>query len=332
VTPRDLVLALLLLPRLALGACVGTDTYSNMICATGNVAHYWRMDAPSGTTETDHFGSGYSTGDLTYINTADVTLGTTGLVPLNSDAAVTFGGNVTNPGFALTNSLSSAELTPQKTLDYTLEIWFKPSSLSGDRYIATDADSLQYNFRLYASSSGGAKLRFLVWTQTPGVCNGATAFDLTATNAFSTGSAYYIIAESDSTGSTWAASGVKLYVNNVSEATATGSGDVCATNHRFYLGIEGQDRNGQAAGVIDDVAIYDRILTSQERIDHYQGFPTGASGAVRRIIEGKFNRPRIRQADRIFGDLEPIYLDETGPMIARINARLLTGSASQYLD
>lgn len=325
-----LALLLVLVPRLVLGACTGTDTYSVMICNVSGEAHYWRMNQTSSANpETDFNGTGYSAGDLNYINTADVTVLSTGLVPGNTDKAVTFGGAAVNPGFAIEN-VSGSEFSPHRSSGgandkWTLEFWMKPSSLSGTRNIFSVADSSQYNWRLYSTSSGGAKMRFLIFNNSGTCGGGGTVLDLLATNAFSTSTPYYVVVEVDAGSTTWNAA--NFYINNVLDATAVPSGSECGTDHRFYAAIEGQDRNNAFAGVLDDVVIYNHILSTAERTDHYNGFPTNTLG-VKRLIEAK-RREGVPRARRVLDEPEPFYLDETGPIISRLNDRLMT-ARSQY--
>jgi hypothetical protein len=81
---KRLALLVLLLPRLVWATC-NTDSYSTAVCNMSPI-RYFRMDAPSGTSETD-LGSSATNG--TYHN--GFTLGATG-IPALTDKAASFSG------------------------------------------------------------------------------------------------------------------------------------------------------------------------------------------------------------------------------------------------
>jgi Concanavalin A-like lectin/glucanases superfamily len=326
-----IALACLLLPRLAAASCTGTDVYSVMLCAA-SPAHYWRMNTTSsGTDETDLNNGSYSQADATYVNTADVTVQTASLVPAgNSDKSVTFGGAAVSPGFALTNSSSQASFSPHQQASggtgvWSLEFWFKQANQTGNQNLFSVADSSQYNWRLVSTSGPGSTLRFQIHSSAGTCTTLGGVLDVNSGSTVATATTYYVLLETTSHSSTW--DSFAMYLNNALENSTTPSGTPCSSDHRFYFAIEGQDRNNPFAGVLDDVAIYDRQLTAAERADHYQGFPTNLLGP-RRMIETKW-RQGLPQAARLLAPPGPIYLDETAPLVARLNRQLKTAH-SQY--
>jgi hypothetical protein len=275
------ILLLVLGPQIAAATCVGNDTYSNMICAQSGLAHYWRMDtASSGTDEVDHDIGIYANAAVAYVNTADVTVQTASIVAnvvASTDKSVTFGGAAVNPGFAVTNSASQKSFSPHlaagggTTGIWSLEFWFKASSLTNNQNLFSVADSSQYNWRLTTTSGPGSTLRFQIHGSA-GTCGSLGAvLDVNSSSTLSTATVYYVVLQVATHASTW--DSFAMYINNSLENSTTPSGGECGTDHRLYFAIEGQDRNNPFAGVLDEVVLYDALLTTQERIDHYAQHP-----------------------------------------------------------
>ena len=78
-------------------------------------------------------------------------------------------------------------------------------------------------------------------------------------------STYHVVVSLDMTGNT---SVVRLYVNGVQEAALTRSGTPVNADH-WQVGLQGGGGLGDFAGVMDEVAFYDTILSPAQVANHY---------------------------------------------------------------
>jgi len=205
---------------------------------------YWRLGESSGTSAADAAGS--NTG--TYRN--GVATGAAGLTSDTADRAASFDGandSVAVPG--------AAGLSPATTV--TVEAWIRPTTLPGAGNFASvvtkaESYSLQFN---------GPRLEFTT------MLNGARRRVQAAAGAIVAGQTYHVVGTYD--GSTQ-----RLYVNGTQVATAAFTGAVGTNATQLVLGS--WDTGSEFfSGTIDDVAVYNKVLTAASIANHYnQGRPT----------------------------------------------------------
>lgn len=203
---------------------------------------YYRLDETSGTVVTDSSGNGFHG---TYINgpTLDQS-------PLIQDGrAVSFDGTDDRIDGPAVNLLG----------DCALEVWYKPTSVSGWRYIISHGASGETEAAnvSYSMIANGSSLRML-WESGAGVNT-----EITPGFTLVVGTRYHIVMERDSVAKT-----VKTTVNGVVIAT-TGYTNNPTGGTSCVLGIGHLISAQFAAGVIDEVAIYDHLLGAARVTAHY---------------------------------------------------------------
>jgi hypothetical protein len=265
---RRLLALALLLPSLAWAVC-GTDNYSNTVCAD-TPTFYWRMDATSGTSETDKADSSNGT------YASGFTLQATG-IPANTDKAVTFDGTSGTKMVAIaTGGGTSKGPSIGNGVGWTAEIWVKFTNFTdpGGGVIGVFTrygHALQYQWDM-ALFTGTSKIRMQFWND----CNGSTATSIIAGAAASTGTWYHLVATTVGTG-TQIGTG-EFFINGVSQGTASNfnicanadaSGDVEVANT--------EDNSLPFTGVADEPAIYTSVLSGTRITAHYNCGNAGTS-------------------------------------------------------
>ncbi len=202
---------------------------------TSQLASYWPLNEPSGTTALDLAG----TNNATY--SGAVTLGVPGIATGDSDTAVSFGGGTADAGY-------SDNLNPST---FTLEFWAKPADTAVAYVVAlqdrTTGSRIGYAIEKNNFSSG--------WDFTFG--NGPASYNnISSSTPVVAGKAYFVAATYDGTTA-------KLYVNGVLEASlATTYQPATPGAVNFTMG----SRNGNSTynGVLEDVRFYSRALAPGE--------------------------------------------------------------------
>lgn len=230
--------------------------YADVILATPNLAAYYRLGEPSGTTAED---SGPNGLDLTYRNTP--TLGATGLLTDDADTAIEVNGS---SQYADRN----AHAALQGGSALTVECW-----------IDGDTTGNKCPVGLFGSGSdkgwwfnNATKLGF--WIST----DGSAQVLVESPDNTVTGQTYYVAATYD--GET-----MRLYVDGVEVATNTtpsGAIHTVTTSGAFAVGRLGALSADYFDGTVDEVAIYNRVLTASEIADHYQAGINPTPDAVTR--------------------------------------------------
>jgi acyl-CoA thioesterase-1 len=234
----------------------GTDVLAGSLVAIevsrGDLAmvQYWLLDDGSGTTAANHIPGG-NTGTLV----GTPTWITSGLPPnLPSTAAldVDSGDHLDGGNINLSSSSGGGEVT--------VSMWLNPDALDGDKRIIGQLSG--------ATSQAGA----VGIGQTAGagglwVWDGTGFGLLTNAGALSVGSWQHFSL-------VWNSGQVTAYLNGVAQLTATANFDFGAGNGNFgvaakFVGTYGDGFDGQ----IDDVAIFDVALSSQEVLALYQQSP-----------------------------------------------------------
>jgi len=210
---------------------------------------WWKLDAGSGSTAIDS-GSGANNG--TIVNSPSWVTGHIGAFALSLSAASAQYVSIGNP--------SAVQITGSMTMS----VWINPTSIPSTDGQANAAYVLSKGYSS-ANDTEGYLFRF---EQVAGVqllrCGTYTTgvdhiVDYTFSTDITTGTWYNIICRFD--GSTW-----KIYLNGIEKASLTDSTGPQANTIGFNIG--GAD-NGTAIvrffnGVVDDVRLYNRALTTTE--------------------------------------------------------------------
>ena len=218
--------------------------YSALVEATGPVA-FWPLGELTGTTAVDVVGGH----DATYSGT--YTLGVAGLAPRSSAAAVDFvAGTATAP--------YSAALNPTQ---FSVECWVRPHNTT-----------VQYLVSLQDRTTGG-RLGYAIWKNNGGAGfgmqwgTGATTTDsINSPNAAVPGNVYHVVGTYD--GSTFS-----LYVNGNLDISKPGPVYQPASPTQPGFTIASRNDATEADSDIQYVAVYNRALTQQEILTHYQNAP-----------------------------------------------------------
>jgi len=223
---------------------VVSDQVGNQHVATSaNVAHtafgaYWTFDQGTGTSATDSSGNG-NTGTL-------------------QAAASWTTGNVGPYAVNLTGATNSFVSTPAPVIDssqsYSVSAWVKPSSITGNNktIVAIDGSAISPFYLQIAGGQYGFALRG----------SDSTASALTTANgvAATVGTWTHLVAVHDDTANT-----VSLYVDGVLKGTTSFNSPWKATGATT---VGRAKWNGLPvdffSGAIDDVHLYDRVLTPTE--------------------------------------------------------------------
>jgi len=207
----------------------------------GLLAH-WKLDDGGGTTATDSSGNGYAA-TLTNMDAgSDWVAGTI-------DGALDFDGS---------NDYLEIAGFPDLTGDFTVTAWIRPNSTSGDQRIYCDDEANGQGFGLSLGDGGSGRLRFFSRNVSP--------IELNSSAAVATGTWQFVAGVHDA-----AAKQRRMYVGATMVGSDTGS----------YTGTWGTDAgpasiggevDGTSEGVakwrfggqIDDVRVYDRVLSADE--------------------------------------------------------------------
>lgn len=217
---------------------------------------YLRLGEASGTTAVDSSGN---TRNASYVGPP--TLGTTGLMPSETDTAITCNGNSQAVSFTYA-SWQDASST------FTVEAWIKPSFVTSTRVIASRQD-VAVGTGVWTLRLEGTALKFYNWNS-----GGTLQTALSAATVFAVGSVYHVVA-------VFTPSGTRaIYVNGVLDVSGAASTILTvSTPLRF-----GADGNGPTyAGVVDEVAYYGTALTGTRIAAHYAAgiaAPSGVTVAV----------------------------------------------------
>lgn len=237
--------------RLALLLCLiaqaaFADQYSTVILADSPL-WYWRMDAPSGTSETNLGSLGTGGGNnLTYVNTPS--LNQTG-IPALTDKAVYYDSG-TSHEYGYMSGNPSAVTGCDSTHNCAWEAWIKLDTASGVYGLEEGGDQGGNNFNFNLIVGGTGLANFTIYT-----CAGANVVNAigaitTATNNWG----HYFV--------TWdhATTGVQICKDGQTDTSNTGSGTMCGLGDYINTGRRG-DGLYAASGTWDEVAIYPSKLS-----------------------------------------------------------------------
>ena len=221
--------------------------YRDEVLSDSPVA-YWRLDELSGTTASDSSGNG---NHATYVD--GMTLGAPSLLPDDPHTAARANGTT---GYIESNSVFLST-----TNGITVEAWFALDSLSADGahvLVQTVLDSpTDGRHILYLED------RLLCWLYTDGAST--TVQCMPFTPIF--GRAYYLAVTHD-----YQARELKFYIDGIlcPEGTLTQTDNVVGLNNRPVKLAAYNGQSEYLAGVIEEVAIYDRVLPASRIAAHYE--------------------------------------------------------------
>lgn len=141
--------------------------------------------------------------------------------------------------------------TGNVTIDHpiTFSFWTRYSSLDLGAFLGTKGNGTPNGFSIQSSTTGGSN-RLVTYLDNNVRFESNSNFLPTSTNNF------WIFIAVSFDGTTF-----RLYKNGVLNQTITGSGTITSTN-MFQVGYS--QNGGYYAGIIDDIAVYDRVLTDAE--------------------------------------------------------------------
>ena len=155
---------------------------------------------------------------------------------------------------------------PQISLgDFTIEAWFKATSAPGTWSRIFDGGVGHYGVVIITPNHGrtGGDIGFTILDTTGG------AFHEIGSGVTVTVGQWYYVAIAHDKGGT----GMKLYVNGVltnSDPYNTESFDDWDVSQNWYIGKSNWSQDPYFPGIIDEVAIYNRLLTLEEIQQHYE--------------------------------------------------------------
>jgi len=261
----------------------GGDSYDTEINALNPVAYY-RLGESSGTTAVDETGSHNGT----YVN--GVTLGVSGGVSGDDTAASFDGAN---------DELVISDHTDLDITDGTISFWFNPDTI-GSTQVLFQKDGQTSSFNITLNTGGFIDFE---------TGNGSADKSVSTTTTFNTGQWYQVTAS-------WGASGMKIYVDGQLEDSAVGTTGLEGNNDAF-IGSDGSSAHFD--GSIDELAIFDTVLTQSEITDVYDSAPVlGGAGDV--LIGGA----GADSLDGGAGTDTAVYSDST----AGVTVNLATGTGT----
>ncbi len=206
---------------------------------------YWRLGEATGTTA----GDSSPLGDQAGIYQNGVTLGAAGAIKGTTNTAASFDG--VNDLVASVNRFSNPR-------NYSEEAWFKTTSTNGGKIIGfgdqQNGTSNNYDRHIYMTNDG--KVTFGVW---PGML-----VTITSPTALNNGGWHHVVATQNST------DGMKLYIDGALVGTNSQTG---AQVFDGYWRVGGDTQWGCCSaflnGSIDDVAVYQSVLTATQVANHF---------------------------------------------------------------
>jgi len=242
----------------------GPMTYESLILQDGPIA-YWRAGESSGPTLADSSGNGFTATE----NGAPMRYGEPGLISGASDNDGAVGGN--NALADHWNFGQSSILEPTKTV--SIECWCKPPNVNEALIQYASGSTLDFSgYKLIYGFNVGTFRFYLGTVDGPNQNTAGNAY--LQGNVFPAGSIYHVVG-------TYTSGSRILYVNGVLDASDTKTGDIKYTpvSGQAPGGLIGNEYNNGSLqgpqpataleGIVDELAIYDRVLTPTEVLNHY---------------------------------------------------------------
>jgi hypothetical protein len=219
--------------------------YAQVVLADDPVA-YWRLDETGGGTARDFSGHG---NDATYIG--GVHPGTAGAIANDPDTGATFDG--ASGYLDAGDNFAFAGSQP-----FSVEAWVRSVSMQGYGGLFSREDT-----------AGGPPSEGYLGFVAP--ANGVYGFqrldgnNLTSITSMSVASA----TRYDHVVATYDGNVMTLYVNGAAESSETASFAIAGATHHFVVGAEVGGAEDFFAGALDEVAVYEHVLTANRVQAHY---------------------------------------------------------------
>lgn len=206
---------------------------------------FWRLSDPTGNVVTDA-----SPNQVLGTYNTGVSRGGASAVGVAADASVTFNG--------ATNGTAATQQSYVNPTVFSQELWFKTTTTRGGKLIGFGSSqtggSGSYDRHTYMIDNG--RLRFGIWTGSASIVESAKSYN--------DGKWHYLVTQLD-------AGGIKMFVDNELVGSAPQS---TPQNYTGYWRIGGDttwggNSSNYFAGGIDEVALYARVLSDSERLDHF---------------------------------------------------------------
>jgi len=229
------------------------------VMASDNLIGWWKLDETSGSTVLDHspHHNHSSITNMTFSSNS-----TTAVL----ERGLEFGAN----GASYIQLANTASLGTVYQGDFSLSSWYRPAVVppgTGADPNARQGILLLRGYHVGLSYANTQKFAFDQWLDNGGV----QGLAVNSTNAFSIQKFYHVVGTFD-----FSASQVKIYVNGVLEGTSTygtPGTSVRVNTEKWRIGLgntAGSAYAWPAHGIIDDVRIYNLVLTSAQVLSIYK--------------------------------------------------------------
>jgi hypothetical protein len=232
-----------------------STAYKSLVLASAPVS-YWPLNETSGTTALDIVG----TNNITYGGTSplDYKLNQEPLRNTDGQPCALFTSG--NSQAAYNSSLNPSQ--------FTVECWVKPTNTAAVQYLVSLQDRTAGGRLGYALWKVNGSAGFGVMAGTGTGSNGVAVNGATVAEA---GKTYHVVGTYDGTT-------LKLYVNGNLEGAAS-LVYVPATPNQPGFSVGSRNGATVSPSYIQDVALYNRALTAEEILTHYQGAATTGYGS-----------------------------------------------------
>lgn len=269
-----------------------TNTFVRVIDSNSPVKGSWHLDEGSGTTAYDRSGNG---NNGTLYNSPTWVDGKFG-------EALSFDGS---------NDYVQTPIVSNTLTDFTMEAWVKASSVPGDRRIVMGS-GWQYNdwyIGINLGSSTGAPARkWLFW-----VAGNSEIAYLAAPDEIVAGDWYYLVATYQGTTGKFYINGDSIGSFTFTRKTDTNPFRIGCSNSKEYFN-----------GLVDEVRVYNRALTSEEVSDLYQNYGYTTTNAPGKVFVRKYStsEPIATLGNETFGGISKAGSFQMGTNISKVYASI----------
>jgi hypothetical protein len=224
---------------------------------------YWKFDDGTGINASDSSG-GDQPGVLNNMEEADWDATTKAPVTFTNSHALSFDGTTSE-------YVSVSDTTDPSA--YTISAWVRPTDVTSVNIIArTNASGPTSNLSHQLRITSGSKFEHYLYAG-----GGNT---VTGTTTVVSGTWYHVAGVVSSNGA------MRLYVNGVEEGTPVTIGTLDTSGDRWYIGSNSASSMDYFTGHIDEIRMYDRVLTIDEIADLASGKDTNPISSL--AVNGTF--------------------------------------------